>query len=111
MVFRAFQRPYRPRRFAARQETGSRKLLFGQSAKDDADNCIGTASRHSDGPLQLETGHIMQSYAYLFLAGGLLSGMFTDNGIVASVARAGRVCAAIFAVLYIGTEGMALLGY
>lgn len=53
----------------------------------------------------------MQTYAYLFLACGLTSAMFTDGGIVRSVARAGKIGTLIFAVLYIASEGMALLGY
>lgn len=53
----------------------------------------------------------MQNYAYLFLACGLTSAMFTDSGVVKSIARGAKVVVGIFAVLYIGAEAMALLGY
>jgi len=53
----------------------------------------------------------MQNYAYLFLACGLTSAMFTDGGVVKSISSGAKVVGAIFAVLYIGAEGMALFGY
>ena len=53
----------------------------------------------------------MQNYAYLFLACGLTSAMFTDSGVVKSIAKGAKIAVGIFAVLYIGTEGLALFGY
>lgn len=53
----------------------------------------------------------MQNYAYLFLACGLTSAMFTDGGVVSSIARSAKVVGVTFAVLCLGAEAMALLGY
>jgi len=53
----------------------------------------------------------MQAYAYLFLGCGLVSATFADSGVVRSVSGGAKVAVAIFAVLFIGSEGMALLGY
>ncbi len=53
----------------------------------------------------------MQNYAYLFLACGLTTAMFTDSGVVKSVSSVAKVVLGIFAVLCIGAEGMALFGY
>ena len=42
---------------------------------------------------------------------GLTSAMFTDTGVVKSISRGAKIVGGIFAILFIGTEGMALFGY
>lgn len=52
----------------------------------------------------------MQGYAYGFLLAGLASACFIDPGVKDSIAKLGKLSVGFFAVLFVVTEAMALLG-
>ena len=51
----------------------------------------------------------MQGYAYGFLIAGLASACFIDSGVKDSIARLGKMSVALFAVLFVVAETMALM--
>ncbi len=53
--------------------------------------------------------HAMQTYAYAFLGFGLVAAIFCDISVVPHIARGARVLTAVLGVLFVITEGMALM--
>ena len=51
----------------------------------------------------------MQSYAYLFLMGAFGAYCFSDDGVVASIAKPARILLYVFGVLFLISEAIAII--